>query len=127
MTGQVKEDILSRFGELGIFVKNGCLEFNPCLLRKDEFLKEAKSFDYVTVDFQHQSLELHENTLAFTYCQIPVIYKTATQKTIEVHYKDGSSTKAESLLLDKERSLQVFGRTGTINHIEVHILESDLR
>jgi hypothetical protein len=127
MTGQVKEDILSRFGELGIFVKNGCLEFNPCLLRKDEFLKEAKSFDYVAVDFQHQSLKLKENTLAFTYCQIPVIYKISNQKTIEVHYKDGNSTTAASLMLDHETSQQVFGRTGTINHIEVHILESDLK
>jgi hypothetical protein len=127
MTGQVKEDILSRFGELGIFVKNGCLEFNPCLLRKYEFLKKAKSFDYVTVDFQHQSLELQKNTLAFTYCQIPVIYKIANQKTIEVHYKDGNSTTAASLMLDQETSQQVFGRTGYINYIEVHILESDLR
>ena len=34
MTGQVKEDILSSFGELGVFVKNGKLVFNPRLLRK---------------------------------------------------------------------------------------------
>ena len=42
MTGQVKEDILSRFGELGVFVKEGRLFFNPCLLRKDEFLVAQK-------------------------------------------------------------------------------------
>jgi hypothetical protein len=34
MTGQVKEDILSRFGELGVFVNEGCIHFNPCLLRR---------------------------------------------------------------------------------------------
>ena len=38
MTGQVKEDILCRFGELGVFVKEGKLYFDPCLLRKEEFL-----------------------------------------------------------------------------------------
>ena len=32
MTGQVKEDILSRFGELGVTVKNGQLSFDPVLL-----------------------------------------------------------------------------------------------
>ncbi|WP_438965189.1 hypothetical protein [Flavobacterium sp.] len=127
MTGQVKEDILSRFGELGVFVKNGCLVFNPCLLRKNEFLKESKSFNYIAIDFQHKSITLAENSLAFTYCQIPVIYKIANQKAIEVHFNDGTSTKSESLQLDLETSKHVFGRTGTINHIEVHILENELK
>ena len=127
MTGQVKEDILSRFGELGVFVKKGCLLFNPCLLRKNEFLKEAKIFDYISVDLQDKSLALKENSLVFTYCQIPVIYKIANQKAIEVHFNDGTSTKAESLQLDLETSQHVFGRTGTINHIEVHILQNELK
>ncbi len=44
MTGQVKEDVLSRFGELGVFVKDGKLVFDPRLLRKEEFLKEPNNF-----------------------------------------------------------------------------------
>jgi hypothetical protein len=39
MTGQVKEDILSRIGELGINVKDGKIIFNPRLLRRNEFYK----------------------------------------------------------------------------------------
>ena len=35
------------------------LDFNPCLLRKDEFLKEAKTFNYVDVDFNQKTIELH--------------------------------------------------------------------
>ena len=35
LTGQVKEDILCRFGELGVFVDEGELYFDPCLLRKE--------------------------------------------------------------------------------------------
>ena len=38
MTGQVKEDILCRFGELGVFVKEGKVGFNPKLLRRYEFV-----------------------------------------------------------------------------------------
>ena len=53
--------------------------------------------------------------------------KSLVKEGIEVHYKDGNTKKAESLLLDKETSQQVFERTGTINHIEVQILECDLR
>jgi hypothetical protein len=127
MTGQVKEDILSRFGELGVFVKKGCLYFNPCLLRKDEFITESKTFDFVTIDFQHKSLELHEKSLAFTYCQIPIIYKFGSESYIEIFNNDGSRQKLDSLLMDEKTSQQVFGRTGTINHIEVHILESHLK
>ncbi|WP_338409282.1 hypothetical protein [uncultured Flavobacterium sp.] len=127
MTGQVKEDILSRFGELGVFVKKGCLYFNPCLLRKNEFLTQSKIFNYVTIDFIHKSLELHKNSLAFTYCQTPIIYKFGSELYIEIFNNDGSIQKLDSLLMDKKTSQQVFGRTGTINHIEVHILESHLK
>jgi hypothetical protein len=34
MTGQVKEDILCRWGELGIRVKNGAITIDPVLLRE---------------------------------------------------------------------------------------------
>ena len=34
MTGQVKEEILTRFGELGIRVRNGAASIRPYLLRR---------------------------------------------------------------------------------------------
>ena len=46
MTGQVKEDIISRFGELGVRIKNGKLQFNPILLKKDEFLEAENDSRY---------------------------------------------------------------------------------
>ena len=50
MTGQVKEDILSRIGELGVSVKNGELQFYPCLLRIGEFLKNPMIFEYIDIN-----------------------------------------------------------------------------
>ncbi|MCB9443866.1 MAG: hypothetical protein H6669_06480 [Ardenticatenaceae bacterium] len=38
MTGQVKEEILTRWGELGLSLRDGQLHFAPTLLRDDEFL-----------------------------------------------------------------------------------------
>ena len=38
MTGQVKEDVLARWGELGIVIEEGCLQFSPVLLRTSEFV-----------------------------------------------------------------------------------------
>ena len=37
MTGQVKEEILTRFGELGLRVSDGTVRFEPSLLRPSEF------------------------------------------------------------------------------------------
>ena len=71
MTGQVKEDILSRFGELGISVSEGKIMFNPRLLRKDEFLKEPMTFSYLNIDKELKEIEVDKNSLCFTYCQIP--------------------------------------------------------
>ena len=41
MTGQVKEDIITRFGELGVRVKNGCVSIEPSLLSDSEFLPDG--------------------------------------------------------------------------------------
>ena len=59
MTGQVKEDIVSRFYELGFVVNNGKITFDPTILRKSEFIKEEKSFKYVNLDYEINYLDLN--------------------------------------------------------------------
>ena len=41
MTGQVKEDVIVKWGELGVVVKEGLLSFMPRILRQSLFLKSA--------------------------------------------------------------------------------------
>ena len=127
MTGQVKEDVLSRFGELGVYVKNGCLYFAPYLLRKDEFLSNHKIFNYVDVFMKQKSIELNKNSLGFTYCQTPIVYKIAENRNIEIHYSDSTVKKTESIYIDSTASKQFFGRTGEISQIIVNVLESELK
>ena len=124
MTGQVKEDILCRFGELGAFVRAGKLYFNPFLLRKKEFLKRPGMFEYVDVHLEHKQIRLDEGSLCFTYCQVPVIYKRTDRAGLEVVYKDNSSAKTESLSLDPATSKKIFERTGDVVMIMVHIKEN---
>jgi hypothetical protein len=50
MTGQVKEDILTRIGELGVQMKDGQLSFNPQILAKEEFLQIDTTANFVMVD-----------------------------------------------------------------------------
>ncbi len=127
MTGQVKEDILSRFGELGVFVRGGALFFSPDLLRKQEFLKTAQTFHYVDVDHQPQTMEIGVDSLAFTYCQIPIVYQISDHDGLQVVYDKKNVSTFSSLDLDVRTSKKVFERTGEIKKIIVSIEKSRLK
>ncbi|WP_116465745.1 hypothetical protein [Flagellimonas flava] len=127
MTGQVKEDILSRFGELGIVMQDGKLGFNPCMLRKSEFLQESKTVQYIDVFGKEKQLLLDEGSLCFTYCQVPVVYKLAAAESIVIMNKDGNQSVHEKLFLDAPYSQKLFLRTGDIAQISVNLTENRLR
>ncbi|MBL7844274.1 MAG: hypothetical protein JNK44_10455 [Cyclobacteriaceae bacterium] len=127
MTGQVKEDILSRFGELGVFVNDGQLCFNPCMLRKAEFLSKKQVFNYVDVQGKTIELVVEEKSLSFTYCQVPIVYTLADENRLELMLNTGSILKSERLILDKPNSQKIFGRTGDVVRIVVHVNQVMLR
>ena len=127
MTGQVKEDILSRIGELGVFVKNGQVEFNPCLLRADEFLKAPKIFRYIDLNKNKKEIQLYRHELAFTYCQVPVVYSMASENSIEVTYMDGKVDTINGLILDHNTSKELFERSGNIKDLKVNIVKNILK
>ena len=121
MTGQVKEDILSRFGELGVFVQDGELLFKPHLLRKEEFLKHSQTFQYIDVHKEPKEIQLEEGSLCFTYCQIPIIYQLSKKEGIKIVSGDHAIQENDVLKLDKETSASIFNRFGDIDRIIVAI------
>lgn len=127
MTGQVKEDIISRFGELGVFVLNGTLYFNPCLLRKDEFTTGDRMFHYVTIHKEHKTFSPLPGSLCFTYCQVPIIYRLSDKNYLEIEKMDGTLITNNSLQLDAKTSSSIFNRTGEISKITVYVEESILK
>jgi hypothetical protein len=127
MTGQVKEDILSRFGELGVFVGKGQLYFNPCLLRKKEFLQEEKTFNYINISKEKQHIQVPTDSLSFTYCQVPIVYTISEEEKLSVHFKDGNTKVFETLRLDTLTSEAVFNRSGQVLKIQVHIKRDYLK
>lgn len=127
MTGQVKEDILSRFGELGVFIKDGQISFNPCLLRKEEFISKYEMFNYVDIYSRNQQIALEVDSLCFTFCQIPIIYKFSDTVGITVIFKDNTYTEVDSLTLDVSISTPIFERTGEIIKIIVQVDPKKLR
>ena len=77
MTGQVKEDILCRFGELGVRVQDGKVSFHPTLLRDDEFLSDG--------------------TLSFTYCGAQVTYHQGNGEGLTLSKEDSARLFARQL------------------------------
>jgi hypothetical protein len=121
MTGQVKEEIITRLGEFGLAVEDGRIRFRPLLLRPNEFLSAPEAFEYVAVDGTQQSLELDRGNLAFTYCQVPIVYRLAEHESVTLYGSDGSTRKLEETVLDRETSHEIFRRTGRIVRLDVHI------
>jgi hypothetical protein len=121
MTGQVKEDILSRFGELGVSVVNGQVVFNPCLLRKAEFLKGSKLFSYNDLNNNSKQIKLEKGTLAFTHCQVPIVYSLSDKEKIIITFSNGLKKEVDNLKLDLETSHLLFNRSGEIDNLHLFI------
>jgi hypothetical protein len=121
MTGQVKEDILTRKGELGIKIIGGQLSFEPTLLNENQFLQQEEIVSFVDFGNKPYSINLDKGSLAFTVCQVPIVYKKGNANQVEVKYKDGRTETASSLTLNHENSQKIFNRTGEIIQVTVSI------
>jgi len=127
MTGQVKEDILVNAARMGITIRDAALGFNPFLLKKENFCSDTHTVEWISVEHQRNEQEVPQDALAFTCCQVPVVYKRGTERGLTIHFKDGTSKQRECLNLDKETSAEVFKRTGKVRHITVSLTEDHLR
>ena len=103
LTGQVKEGILCRMGELGIDLAGGRLGFQPKLLRKAEFAKG----------------DLH-----FTHARTPIVYQLndeLAEPIAEVHTGDGRCLEFPGAVLDVETSSSVIFKEGGLRKIVVKV------
>jgi hypothetical protein len=126
MTGQVKEDIIARFIELGVRVADGHVAFSPNMLRREEFLAEAASRANPAGD-QIAGAELAAGCLAFTVCGVPVIYRLAEAYSVNVEDGDGAVHTFEGNRLGADWSRSLFRREGRIRKIEVDVPGDELR
>ena len=121
MTGQVKEEVLSRFGELGVRVHAGQVSFQPALLRECEFVARSQPFRFLDIDGHWQELALPSHGLAFTWCQVPVVYRLDNQAPPAAVLTDatGNEEKIDGLKLSAGQSAELFRRSGRIRKISV--------
>jgi hypothetical protein len=121
MTGQVKEEILSRFGELGVRVSDGIAKFQPSLLRAREFMAKSRTTGYVDVDDKWQTITVPSAGLCFTWCQVPIVYKLDdnVDPTITVILDNDETQVLSQLALPAAMSSEVFQRSGRVRQINV--------
>ncbi|GLX81075.1 hypothetical protein [Thalassotalea eurytherma] len=126
MTGQVKEEVLTRFGELGIRVNQGQVNFEPSLLRQCEFSSQPHEFKYLDVNNQWQVLSLPAKTLAFTWCQVPIVYQlTDADETLKVQIGTHELVMP-NLQLSSDIAQSIFERTAKVTSITLTLNPSTL-
>jgi len=123
MTGQVKEDIIARFLELGVTVSGGRVGFRPVLLDRGEFLKKTGEFFYFDTEGNPQKAGVPAGSLAFSFCNVPVFYHQGGRESGSLVYngKVLAFNPAEGLPEDIARDL--FDRNGKVERIDVTIYE----
>ena len=124
MTGQVKEDLLSRFAELGASVRCGKLRFSPSFALRSETVREERDFRYIDVASEERSIRIEPGCYAFTICQVPVVAHSsehwAGPPRIFIERPNGESEILEGLELDEEESRRIFDRDSTTRRLDVY-------
>jgi hypothetical protein len=122
MTGQVKEEILTRLGEFGVGIAQGSVTFAPTLLAAGEFLATPGKLPYITPARSEAELPLPAGSLGFTFCGTPVVYQLGQgAAAIRVIAADGTAAVIPGRQLDAATSARLFARDGSISRLEVHL------
>jgi hypothetical protein len=119
MTGQVKEDYLSRMRELGIHIQDGEIVFRFSLLNPGELLHQESLFEYFNLRGEPQQIILKKGQLGFTFCQVPVVYMISPEDKIVITSAGGHQLLIAGHTIGKEMSSKIFQRTGELIQIEV--------
>ncbi len=125
LTGQVKEDVITRFLQLGVRVSKGDVRFEPSLLGRDEFWSASASWRW-SDGTQERTEQLPAGSLAFLFCGVPVVYRLADAARVLVTHNSNEETALEGNRLGPTLSASLFRREGRIARIVVDVPETDL-
>jgi hypothetical protein len=126
MTGQAKEDFLSRMGEVGVEVRDGVLSFTPELLESTEFLHSPRVFTSWNRG-NPREIEVPADTFAYSICQVPVIAHKQGPAHIQVIFRSGDRHHISGLRLPEDISAMVFARSGEVEQLNVYFAMSSPR
>ena len=119
MTGQVKEEILTRWGELGVRFRDGRLSIEPVLLRSRERFTQPASLRVLAHDGTWRMLEIPTGAFAFTLAQVPVVVAAGKSAAITLRMRDGTVVDSPGLKLDAALTRLIFARRGEVVSVGV--------
>ena len=108
MTGQVKEDVISRMLELGGRVKAGRVSFEPALFDRKEFATCATAFNFSAIDGTKSELLLSAGEFGWAWCQCPIIYRQSDRNSLTLTLASGEVVQRDRLELTAEESKHLF-------------------
>lgn len=117
LTGQVKEDVIARLGELALMVINGNIVFEPALVNKDEILRQNHDFKFLSIQGEAKKITLEKDQIGFTFCNTPIILHFSGKDKIMVFYADGSTEEIAGRTLNHRISSLIFSRNGEIDKL----------
>lgn len=127
MTGQVKEEILTRLGELGVRVRAGCVHFEPFLLRRRELFEEACTWTCQGAGGRPVEVSVPAGGLALTLAAVPVIIEVgATSPELVLTWSGGRVERIPGRALDRAQSAALLSRSGAVASVRVRVPAADL-
>lgn len=119
MTGQVKEEILTRFTELGLRVRNGCIHFASALTPPEEWRTEAGVFHWRDLSGTEQTTEVPANAYAFTYNQVCIRVYKADTASLRIHRTSFDPVTLAGSAIPRDLSASIFNHEGLVREVEV--------
>jgi hypothetical protein len=76
----------------------------------------------VNLDNEVSKVTVPSDGLAFTYCQVPIVYRRASEVSMVIETQDGTE-QINGTTLSKELTSELFRRTGNIKQITVSVVK----
>lgn len=121
MTGQVKEDIVIRWRDLGLRASLGEISFAPGEVAAREWLTAETWWTYRGVDGRAHTIALPAGALAFTWCSVPIRYEHGAQSQIRITHRDRSHTTVAGWRLPRDVSEAIMNRSGEVLDVVVTV------
>ena len=84
-------------------------------------MSEARQFRFLDVDGNWQEIDVPTAGLAFTWCQVPLVYRLSdkVEPGLTVLWDNGDKKTYPELALSPEMSAEIFQRSGRIRQLEL--------
>ena len=95
--------------------------YSQRLLRAREFVGKPRQFRFLDIAGNWQETDVPAGGLAFTWCQVPVIYELNDSDglALTVAWHDGETQTFPELALSSAISVELFQRSGRIRQLTV--------